>query len=55
MIEKKTSMRSGSSTKSFESIIDITKKVPSFGSLVASIVFDNSFLGWKAIFIGHLN
>ena len=41
--ENKTSMYFGSLSMSFESIIDITKKVTSLVSFIASIVFNNSF------------
>ena len=43
MTEKKTRMHFGSLIKSFESMIDITKKVPSLVSLIASMEFNSSF------------
>jgi len=43
MKEKKKIMYFGSLIKSFESIIDITKKVQSLVRLPASIVFRNLF------------
>ena len=41
--EKKKSMRFGSLIMSFESLMDITKKVPCLGSLIAFIGIDNIF------------
>ena len=41
--EKKKSMHFGSLIISFESLMDITKKVPSFGSLIAFIGINNLF------------
>jgi len=43
MKEKKTSIYFGSLIVRFESIIDITKKVPSLVSFIVSIVFNQSF------------
>ena len=43
MTEKKTRMHFGSLIKSFESMIDITRKVQSLVSLVACIVFHNAW------------
>ena len=43
MREKKTSMHFESLIMSFESIIDLIKKVQSLMSSVASVVFKNSF------------
>ena len=54
MIEKKTSMHFRSLIMSFGSIIDITKKVPSLVSFIASIVLNNSF-GVENIFIELAN
>ena len=51
---KKTSMHFGSLIMSVKSIIDISKKVPRLVSLIASIVFKNTF-GVETIFIGHFN
>ena len=52
--EKKTNLHFRSIMKSFESMIDITKKVPSLMSLmfILSLI---AHLGQKIIFIGHLN
>ena len=44
---KEESMHFGRLIIIFGSIIDITKKVPSFVSLVASIVFNNSSTEWN--------
>jgi len=41
--EKKTSMHFGSLIMTFESIIDIIRKVLSLMSILASIVFNNLF------------
>ena len=41
--EKKTRMHFGSLIKNLESIINITKKLPSLVNLVTSIEFNNSF------------
>ena len=41
--EKKTNMYLGSLLMHFDSIIGITKKAPSFESLNAYIMFDDSF------------
>ena len=43
MREKKTSMHFGSLIKSLESIMDITKKVPSLVGLITSVVPNNLF------------
>jgi len=40
--EKKTNMHFGSSVMSFKNIINITKKVPSLLSFIASIAFNDS-------------
>ena len=52
MREKKTSMHVGNLTKSFESVINITKQVLSLVSLIAFIMFNNSFGGGKPYLLG---
>jgi len=54
MREKKTSLHLGSLAMSFKSIVDITMKVPSLMSFIASIVF-MTHLGWKTILLGLAN
>jgi len=43
MRKKKQSIQFGILFMSFESIIDFTKKIPSLVSLIASMVFNDSF------------
>ena len=43
--EKKESMHFGSLIMRFESLMDITRKVPSLGSLIAFIGINNQFGG----------
>ena len=44
MREKKKNMHFGSLIMSFESFVDITKKAPSLGSLIAFIEINNLFV-----------